>query len=367
MHITRRNRHVGRRHTKKQRGGAIFYIIPSNRLNDWRSSLADKGLSESLQTLFENREQLSGREQDVMNHYINILEHQDDLFITAVDIIRKKLNISSTDDIIARAAEIDKRRSDFMPYIDDVESLINFVVDSDVDPTLGATKLQEIRSSTESLSTLLLFPARLQNIFIQSLARICVGLLKDSSILTKLNSVNAQQILAEQYKAYTHSTAYQLTAHDLRDGFFLNQGIKDFTESVKDFWATFVEELVKLPTEKDSLFHHTTTCPRSLKSVSWGYIAANVYGLAKLGSLDELLIMFSESCRTDTPITDSERKHIPNVKYDSVVIRSGPTFGALMSNMDDTTLQFILQLSHTITKIQAEAQPSSQETAGSTV
>ena len=119
-----------------------------------------------------------------------------------------------------------------------------------------------------------------------------------------------------------------------------------------------------MPAEKNSLFRQAVDCPRSLKAVSWGYIAAHIYGLAKLGSLDELLKLFSEPCITETPIADSDRKHIPNAKYDSVVIRDGPTFGTLMSNMDDTTLQFILQLSYTIKKIQAEALPSSQGSAG---
>jgi hypothetical protein len=368
MRTTRRNRHVGRRHTKKQRGGAPFYTIPQSRMEDWRAAIGDKDLTESLQTLFENREALAGREEEVMNHYVNILERQDDLFAAALDIIRKKLAITTTDDIITRADAIDvvRRREEFMPYLDDVENLINFVVDETIDRDLGATKLQQIRSTDEPLSTLLLFPARLQNVFIQSLARICVELLKDGSILAKLTSPGAQTILAEQYKAYTHSTAYQLSARDLRDGFFLNQGVSDFKGEVNKFWSDFISELVKLPADKDSLFRQAAGCPRSLKAVSWGYIAAHVYGLAKLGSLDELLSMFSEKCATDAPLSDAERTHIPNTKYDAIVVREGPTFGALMSNLDDTTLQFILQLSYTIKKIRAEAQTSSQETAGST-
>jgi hypothetical protein len=368
MRTTRRNRHAGRRHTKKQRGGAPFYTIPQNRMEDWRAAIGDKGLTESLQTLFENRESLVGREQEVMNHYINILERQDDLFAAALDIIRKKLTITTEDDIIVRADAIDvaRRREEFMPYLDDVENLLNFVVDETIDRILGATKLQQIRSTDEPLSTLLLFPARLQNIFVQALARICVELLKDDSILSKLTTENAKTILAEQYKAYTHSTAYQLTARDLRDGFFLNQGIQDFREAMNNFWTEFVSELVALPADENSLFRQATGCPRSLKAVSWGYIAAHVYGLAKLGSLDELLSTFSEKCATDAPLSDAERTHIPNTKYDDILVRGGPTFGALMSNMDDTTLQFILQLSYTIKKIQAEEQTSSQGSAGST-
>lgn len=360
MRTTRRNRHIGRRHTKKQKGGAPFYTIPQARIEDWRKAISDKGLTESLETLFEDRERLVGRDIDVMNHYVNILERQDDLFASALDIIRNKLNITSTDDIIARTDVIDaeSRRTEFMPYLDDVETLINFIVDETVDPEHGATKLQQIRSTDEPLSTLLLFPARLQNVFIQSLARICVELLKDDSILAKLTSLGAQTILAEQYKAYTHSTAYQLTARDLRDGFFLNQGVNDFKAEVDKFWRDFVSELIKLPEDKDSLFRQSVGCPRSLKAVSWGYIAAHIYGLAKLGTLDELLSIFSENCATDMPLSDAERTYIPNSKYDTTVVRGGPTFGALMSNMDDTTLQFILQLSYTIKKIQAEEQTS---------
>ena len=368
MRTTRRNRHIGRRHTKKQRGGAPFYIIPSDRIADWRAAIGDKGLTESLQTLLEDRERLVGRDEEVMNHYINILERQDDLFAAALDIIRTKLKITTEDDIITRAGVIDveSRRQEFMPYLDDVENLINFVVDETVDPEHGATKLQHIRSTDEPLSTLLLFPSRLQNVFIQSLARICVELLKDNSILTKLTTENAQKILAEQYKAYAHSTAYQLTARDLRDGFFLNQGVNDFREEVETFWPAFVSELAKLPEDKESLFRQATGCSHSLKEVSWGYITAHVYGLAKHGSIDELLLLFSENCNTEEPLTNVERTYIPSSKYDTVKIRGGPTFGALMSNMDDTTLQFILQLSYTIKKMQAEEQTSSQETVGST-
>ena len=357
MRTSRRKNHVGRRQTKKQRGGAPFYTIPVARIEDWRSAISDRKLFDSLSTLFENRETMVGREEEIMNHYINILERQDDLFAAAMDIIRKKLGVASTDDIIARAVEIDGRRAEFMPYIDDVENLINFTIDGAIDRRLGATKLQQIRSESESLSTLLLFPARLQNVFIQSLAQICVGLLKDADILTKLTSPNAQQILAEQYKAYTHSTAYQMTARDLRDGFFLNQGVADFKGNVSQFWKEFVAELVKIRDIANigEVFTQPGVCPHNLHTVSWGYIAANVYGLAKLGNVEGLLQLFADPCLTTEPLPeDAGRTHIPNAKYDAAVIRGGPTFAALMSNMDDTTLQFLLQLSYTIQKLQAE-------------
>ena len=359
MRTTRRNRLSGRRHTKKQRGGANFYTIPATRIDDWREAISDSGIFTSMSTLFEDREGMSGREEDIMNHYMNILERQDELFGSAVDIIRKKFNITSTDDIIARAAEIDGRQTEFLPYLDDVESLLNFSSSN------GATKLQQIRS--ESLSTLLLFPARLQNVFIQSLAQICTGLLKDADILTKLTSSNAQQILAEQYKAYTHSTAYQMTARDLRDGFFLNQDVNDFNTTVDKFWTDFVAELIKIrdiTNIGDIFVGSSENCQQNLHVASWGYIVANIYGLAKLGNLKGLLQLFSTPC-ADTallPSANVDRLHIPNVKYDAIKIRGGPTFAALMSNMDDTTLQFILQLTYTIEKAQA----SSQETEDST-
>lgn len=362
MRTTRRIHRQGRKYTRKQRGGAAFYRIPSERIEAWRSAISDRKLFDSLSTLFEDRESMVGREEEIMNHYINILERQDDLFGAVMDIIRKKLGVASTDDIIARSAEIDGRREEFMPYIDDVENLINFTVDGVVNRRLGATKLQQIRDETESLSTLLLFPARLQNVFIQSLSQICVGLLKDADILTKLTSPNAQAILAEQYKAYTHSTAYQMTARDLRDGFFLNQGVVNFKGNVNQFWYDFVAELVKIR-DGGEIFKLSGDCPQGLHTASWGYIAANVFGLAKIKKIDDILQIFTDVCLTTPALpADSERHHIPNAKYDSVKIREGPTFAALMSNMDDTTLQFILQLSYTIQKLQAEEQPSSQGT-----
>lgn len=363
MRTTRRIRHVGRRHTKKQKGGAPFYRIPAERIEAWRSAISDSKLFDSMSSLFEDRESMTGRETDILNHHINILERQDELFSAAMDIIREKLNIVSTDDIIARAAEIDGRREELIVYIDDVESLINFSIDGTIDRELGATKLQQIRSEAESLSTLLLFPTRLQNIFIQSLAQICYGLLKDDAILTKIESPNAQKILAEQYKAYTHSTAYQLTSRDLRDGFFLNQGVEEFKKNIDIFWTDFVAELVKVHsfTNVGEVFSTEEECPQNLHAVSWGYIAANVYGLAKLGNLEALLQLFTEPCPTTEPLT-AERPHIPDAKYDNIKIRGGPTFAALMSNMDDSTLQFILQLSYTIQKLRAEEPPSSQGT-----
>lgn len=367
MRTTRRIRRQGRNYTRKQRGGAQFYTIPAARMEDWRSVISDRKLLDSLSTLFENRETMAGREEDIMNHYINILERQDDLFGAAMDIIRKKLDVASTDDIIARAKEIDGRRAEFMSYIDDVENLINFSIDGEINHELGATKLQQIRSETESLSTLLLFPARLQNVFIQSLARICVGLLKDADILAKLTSPNAQAILAEQYKAYTHSTAYQMTARDLRDGFFLNQGVADFKENVDQFWKDFVVELVKIR-DGGEIFKLDGDCPQGLHTTTWGYIAANIFGLSKIGKLDGILQIFNDVCLTtpSLPTEDAGRPHIPNSKYDTIKIRGGPTFAALMSNMDDTTLQFILQLTYTIQKLQAEELTSSPETEVST-
>ena len=294
-----------------------------------------------------------------MKEYYEILKRQDELFDTALSLIAKQLELPAaytTDDIINNIEIIDGRRGEMMFFIDDAERLINLNLDTDIDATEGSTKLQEIRGSTvEPLSTLLLYPKRLNNIFIQSLANIIITFKHDPTFLEQCSKSDALlRVGAVQLESTVRGNAYLQTAHDLRDGFFLNHGIKTFNNEFSsgggDFWYNFLKHILDeraITAENLFVFQRGKTCEKDLHApTSWAQIAAHIYLAHSLG-LDTrgILALFNTPCVATSP--PAERTYIPNAEYDAIDV-DGVTHLALLSHMDDPTLQFILQLTHTV-------------------
>jgi hypothetical protein len=297
-----------------------------------------------------------------MNQYIAMIQQQDDLFDVAMGAMCRAIEaqlgggvsivLGDYESIRANAPQIDAMRDEMLEYIKDVERLLAFGMDP-MDPA-NKTKLQIIYTSpAETLSSLLLFPWRITNVFILGLARIMVNLRQDDSILQEINEqASLQTLLANQWESYVMAEAYRLTAKDLRDGFYLNQGTGSFKRYVKVFWSDLVVEL----TAGANLLADREGCKNLIKQdgvdVPYSRIAASVYAAYKAGTLDRLLQLFS-NCGTTTHADGLSDEYLPNRSEWDLSI-DGVTLKQLLEQMDDTTLQFILHLAYTIQKVESE-------------
>ena len=342
---------------RKQRGGATWYKIDASRLQEWATATVyDNERAEvTMAELFPLHFGPAGDKSALMEEHFKILERQDDLFNTALGLIQKKvratLNIGTTTaEIVANAGAIDAITA-WVPYLTDVEGLVNLAIDTTEDAEQGLTKLQSVKK--ESLATLLLFPSRINNMFVQLLANVLI-VLKSSDVLTTLTSDSLINIATDQYKANVEGNAYLQTARALRDGFYLGQGEKDFLEDIKGkgFWKKLFEKLVAIKngTYTPAAFLEET-------ETSWIDVTAKLFAVyvsdgidpaTLLGKMIEGVTPIGEGReRRSTRSQTKDRQFRPDPEYDTITVR-GMTYGSIMSHIRDETLQFILHLAYTI-------------------
>jgi hypothetical protein len=252
-----------------------------------------------------------------------------------------------------------------------------------------------------SLSTLLLFPSRIENVFIIALSEIICNLMDDRSILTEASTESLQLILATQYDSYAQALAHTLTAFPLRDGFYLNQSLEEieqlsmregFDEKRRElqraidsagsdedraaasnalsdfkkqetFWRKFVvasQRVLASNTQITNLFKNKADPPSYIRCVS--YIADNtfaditadmlMYAIINKDNIDnmDIITLLTDSCTEiirdfDTKI-DSSR--LPPKEFLQIGISSGVTLKTLISNVDTATLEYLLHLQEAI-------------------
>lgn len=368
---TRRSAQRSVRQTiKVQRGGALFYRIPADRLAKWTPILDHYKLTLTANTFVGTKEE---KTEQRMKEYYRILEVQDKLFEGAIKIIASECGIPEDyeeTDVIADIATIDGRKAALMPYIDDIEQLVNFNK-FDIRGTSWKeyTKLQDIRTRTktdgtidENLSDLLLYPARLTNVFIDALAAILIVLKKDSTVVANATTPRLQQLLAQQYETNVRINALNQTQKPLRDGFYLAQkkgqimtelyGIMTFDDdsTVAPYFVQLITELqAVLASNEDDIFKHAgALVDLHSADATWAYITAQIFLAYRHDKLKDILSIF------DTPNlahddSNPDRTHTPNPPYDDIA-QKGTTYKTIRSWMDDMVLQFILHLSYTIRK-----------------
>ncbi|NDE15514.1 hypothetical protein EBZ80_11345 [bacterium] len=315
-----------------------------------------------------------GREaspQIKMEEYLATLERQDELFELALDIIKQGLGSLAINSaaIVRNAVAIDTRRSELLEYLKDAESLVAFRGSPLPSTTLpqrsaAATASQEntkfgmiYGDRSETLSTLLLFPARVRNVFLEALANIIVSLADDTIAL--LDVPAAKQIFKDQLESYAQAYAYTMTARPLRDGFYIKQTQEEYATLMRTFWADFITEVfaVRNTAPLTALFKpgigggcaHLITVDgaRAGTAPTFGYLAAHIWRAHKLGATTEVLLgLFDTPC---TPETDRAHAARPNAEFDGTVVR-GVTLGNLFTHMEPKVLEFLLHLWYLIGK-----------------
>jgi hypothetical protein len=312
-----------------------------------------------------------------MEEYLTTLERQDELFELGIDIINEKLGPLAINSaaIVNNAAAINARRAELLEYLKDAEALVAFAgspLPTQVQPprtrrapmTQQTTKLGQIYGdNTETLATLLLFPARVRNVFLEALANIIVWLADDTVALLREDA--AKQILKDQLDSYAQAYAYTMTARPLRDGFYVKQIQEDFVRLMPTFWIELITEMfaVKDVATLAELFKPGVagTCPHLITvdgvaasaRPTYGYLAAHIWRAHKLGATTEALLgLFNTTCR---PATDTARAARPDAAFDSVVVR-GVRVSNLFTHMEPHVLEFLLHLWYLVGKAAAAKQ-----------
>lgn len=384
---------------------APWYKIPEERKADWEAAVSASDISNILLPVIQTGE-------ITPLAYIELLARQNDLFKMAFDIIRDKLKkviedkIKQKEDkteqekdleelqegitdpfiLVKYSEEIKATSGELMNYIDDVEKLIIKSTEG------GDTKLGSIRSQQEDIFELLLFPDRLQNLLIKSVANLCIMLVKDENYAL-VKKPELSSILLKQYSSYAESLARSQTAIGIRDGYYLSQDIKKLeatnlinlsmgdhvkdssNESLSAFWKDFISTLNKA-TDDTTLFSiKTAACERYINKMSWGEIAANIFLQYKRGDFKEeepyyapILTLFSGKCNQKPEALTQE---YPNESIWKLPIYNTITLENAFDHVAPITLEFMLHLAYEITRAakraptEAAAPPTSSEQAPS--
>jgi len=249
-----------------------------------------------------------------------------------------------------------------------LKKLVNFKIDTD---DTNKTKLDQIRvDADDTLSTLLIFPDRLKNVFIQSLASILIVLKQDDTVL-KQSSGDTIDITNSQYISHVYGSAYVQTAFKPRDGFFIAESSQEFAKELEapDGREPFFKELI---TEIKAIDEAISTglanngdrtdeqiymdtifkvrgdgCLRNIEEASWASITAHVFQAYKYGLHDNILRFFDQECsESGTLASDARRTFIPEGTVDEDPVR-GPTYKHIRSWLGDEPLQYILPLRYT--------------------
>jgi len=351
----RQRENGGRRLTAKkarvsvQTGGAAWYAAFGDRKDVWKAAkLGDKTVGELFPLHFGDPAISDVEKPKMLEEHFQILEMQDELFDVALNLIRAKvkrdLSLGElTDDVIvAQSAAIDALKEECLKYIDDVEGLVNFKIDKTINDTNGRTKLQDVRSDTETLSTLLLFPTRLNNIFVRTLADILIVINTKPSLLNDFKTIGLRKIAVAQYESNIYGNAFLSTAKKLRDGFYLDQGAAQFSTEMEknNFWEELFTDIGEPSTIKN------------LTTASWADLTKRFFFIYKSNKENLEPSVFLKKYLNDveqiTLKKPLDRASLPNEEYNTEQVRGDITYGDLLLKIDDETLQFILHLAYTI-------------------
>ncbi len=354
----------------EQRGGADMKVVASDntdRKTYWQDVLEE---DEDLRIFLEDYGVPPTTDEEKkarLQNYLTILSRQDDLFTYALEAMALHLSrliyaekngavvtikLGDYESMKGYVSFINSKKDIMMPYIEDVEKLVNFQVEG------GDTKINQIKQ--EPLTTLLLFPWRVNNVFVQSLAKIMVGLKRndetltairaeaDVGVVTRSQKDDLHDLLASQWESFAMSQAYSLTAKELRDGFYINQGVQDFKDTLQaeTFWKSLAAKIGTIPA--------IPACKDLKGSTTYVDIVSGLYGLYKNGSLTpkSILSLYSD-CTVDPDVAGlADTALPPKALWDTAIITNGVTLNKLLSYMDDTTLQFMLQLAYTIQSVE---------------
>ena len=393
-HKQHNNRRTHKR-LRKQRGGANFVAIPDvSRRAEWATALtADMSWANMYDTLVGDTRaepaDTAGIDMAV-TQYVNAVMRQDELLDIAVKLMRAKLGIAADEaDILTRVRDIEARKAEMMEYILDVQRLVSFVPTATGAVDVNQSKIGALLNmSSESLASLILYPARATNIFVQALATLAIQLKADANAPLRsaiMDEPSIQRVQADHFKAYADSLAFLKTARPLRDGFFMDQPITSFTKIIAnstdatgekgDFWIKFVSKLrtmIETPdnAEIETILGTTGVCAdiniplgatggvsydalsNQWADVTSAIVASYVKGGA-WNALDFLKTLKRDGCpEPATPKYAPDYVPNPAMFVGKIAGTDELTLGMLFQQFNSYVVHFILQLAYMIEKME---------------
>ena len=305
----------------KQRGGKMFaengkenyYYIDDARADTWRAKINSSKLKAIFQNIGLTDKDPSHRtaaDQDL------IIEYQDELFYLALQIAADilKIDMSDKQKIIQAAEANNSQTATVMEYILDVGKL---VLSIDTIPLVkeNITKMQ--RLTKDNITRLFVFPARLRNMFIESLVNVFKVLDTFKDIISQNKSTDTINILGDFFDANVRSNmTLQTSLIYHRDGFYLGQPTNSSPVGPQEssFFRLFVGELQTLismsdiPEVKDLIGDRIINKEKDtvIKNVPlWEKITALVYIYYEKNELEKLLTIVKA-----LPVTDENNRQI---------------------------------------------------------
>lgn len=287
--------------------------------------------------------------------YFTAIEWQDEIFDIVVEKLKELYNATTLEAVITGATQRNNdNQQEAILYIKDIEQFLLFKKDYNI-KSEGVSKLDTIYDPAlnETLSELLYFPKRLNNIFIQSLANVLI-LFKNDPDSKNLNDVGKRAIAVANYKSNMYANVYLLTGHSFRDGFYLDQGMGEFNEIMETFWDNL---FTSISTVKDVTDFIDDSDPDSYAHIAdevfrWFTTYTRVEGQDHKPDLIKYMMgkfAVLDPAEMDAEAKKAQRVSLPPESYDAVEIY-GTQIGKILEKMDNTTLEFIIHLAYTLLK-----------------
>ena len=334
--VTRSNREVGLRRTRKrthnQVGGAPFYQSKSDYFRNiifvdisgmWVTKLGEAKVPEVSVTKILELFTYNAT-ADLSGAWLDANKYRNPIMKVGLEIIMNELGIKNE----MKEEEILTKIKDFHTKgtTEFVNNLKELFTDLEKILTLGHTSIdfEKDRTSdkdsklemmfkkgdmiTQELSLLLLYPMRIQNLLIQSVADIIL-MLQDKGemekIKTNVTDNILKTILVNKWANYSTELCMSQTNDNIRDNFA--EGVKPTTiEEVKEFWESFVDQLTKDPIQ------FTADINKDLGILACEYAkhlkdsnGADFFAIEKLTGLNEYTLK------------DSDKKELPDI-YDNI-------------------------------------------------
>lgn len=289
--ITRSNREIGLRRTRKrshnQVGGASFYLPRSKYFKEqyyvgisgeWFKKLKEVNVShESITKIlklftYKNSDPAAApapapaappaAPPDLSEAWLVANKYRNPIMKVGLEIIMNELGISGemTEEKILQqitgfntdsASSFVKILKELFTDLEKILTLDHPKINLDTPHSTGPYSKLELmfkdddENTAQELSLLLLYPMRIQNLLIQSVAVVVLMLQKEGEmdkIKKNLNNNILKTILVNKWTNYSLILCMSQTNDNIRDNFA--EGLKPTTiEEVKEFWESFVDQL----------------------------------------------------------------------------------------------------------------------------
>ena len=368
--MVRTTRRKQRSSSRTQRGGGNWKT-PTIDANTWKPYLEKYGLGQLL---------TAATAEEKMEAYVLAIARQDDLMLAARELIINmvveksdtEIDVNDSEMILENDTGFENNKDTIAGIIKDVLQWIT-LMDT---PSKDSKWFSLLDPSVSDFTTLgyILYPARMQNLFVQGVARLLVALRGDPDTIDKILSASTfrqrilKQLFVDQNVAYLQSLAYSMTARKLSDG--ISIGSKSVIFDIDELWDNFVDELIKnhnMPTKElfknDSGTYRLFNSDNTFDMTHIARIVAAIYVYYKNNSLDKIFENFgiSENVMTDDKVqTIATHPGFPPIEGLNIKIPSlnNVPLKNLLKYMRLSQFHFMLHLRQAIR--QAEETPTSE-------